>query len=187
MKSSFFSTPIMHLLLFVDSDDEELHKLYKENAGKHNLEIMNNPFYNAGFDLYLPKDSVKKIDSFNENHTLLKVDFKVKCCAKIKINNETEYYTPFYTYARSSISKINLRLANNQGIIDAGYRGNLIGIFDRYDQWLHTTDYDLVPYYRMLQICAPNLLPIYVEVVDSFDKLGPKTERGDGGFGSTGK
>jgi dUTPase len=29
--------------------------------------------------------------------------------------------------------------------------------------------------------------PIYIEIVDNIDELGDKTERGDGGFGSTGK
>ena len=33
-------------------------------------------------------------------------------------------------YPRSSIYKTPLRLANNTGIIDSGYRGNLMGAFD---------------------------------------------------------
>jgi hypothetical protein len=36
---------------------------------------------------------------------------------------------PFYLYPRSSISKTPLMLANHTGIIDSGYRGNLIGAF----------------------------------------------------------
>jgi dUTPase len=42
-------------------------------------------------------------------------------------------------------------------------------------------------YERYLQICAPGLVPIVVEVVSSIEELGEKTERGDGGFGSTGR
>jgi len=38
---------------------------------------------------------------------------------------------------------------------------------------------------RYLQICAPSLVPIYVERVYSKEDLGEKTERGEGGFGST--
>jgi dUTPase len=37
-------------------------------------------------------------------------------------------------------------------------------------------------YQRLVQICAPDLKPFKVEIVDSLDQ----TERGDGGFGSTG-
>jgi len=33
-----------------------------------------------------------------------------------------------------------------------------------------------------MQICAPNLMPIYVSIVTD---LGEKTSRGEGGFGST--
>ena len=39
---------------------------------------------------------------------------------------------------------------------------------------------------RLLQICAPGLIPIYVEIVDAVYELGIETERGSGGFGSTG-
>ena len=42
-------------------------------------------------------------------------------------------------------------------------------------------------YERYLQICAPSLMPIVVEVVSSIGELGEQTERGDGGFGSTGR
>jgi dUTPase len=38
---------------------------------------------------------------------------------------------------------------------------------------------------RMFQICSPTLEPFLVEIVDSEDELG-STERGNGGFGSTG-
>ena len=86
------------------------------------------------------------------------------------------------------MSKTPLRLANNQGIIDAGYRGPLIGMFDCiYDDDVNK-DYDwyMEAYSRMLQICAPGLVPIFVEIVDNVNELGPSTSRGEGGFGSTG-
>jgi dUTPase len=120
-----------------------------------------------------------------------KVDFKVKCCAKIYNRDSISsnlIYTPFYTYARSSISKTSLRLANNQGIIDAGYRGSIIGMFDCIYKNEFFGGFEILePYSRILQICAPNLMPIYVQIVDSLEQLGPSTSRGSGGFGSTGK
>ena len=41
-------------------------------------------------------------------------------------------------------------------------------------------------YDRYVQICAPGLVPILVEVVDTLERLGEETARGSGGFGSTG-
>jgi dUTPase len=46
--------------------------------------------------------------------------------------------------------------------------------------------YYMDAYSRMLQICAPGLVPIYVHIVDNIEELGPSTSRGEGGIGSTG-
>lgn len=171
---------IMHLSIFIDTENESLKELYVNAANAHNQKIIEDPdFYDSGFDLFLPEVTVF------ENNKTTKVDFKVKCCAQIRSKTRTKSesnYSPFYTYARSSISKTPVRLANNQGIIDAGYRGNLIGMFDCFGQsW--TAD----KHTRLLQICAPGLIPIYVNVVSSVEDLGPETRRGEGGLGSTGK
>jgi dUTPase len=196
----------MYLSIFVDDDDEELKKLYIDAAEKHNNNLLEDPhFYDAGFDLFLPKNikhhsnmdyGTKFFGNYlpeyikdNRQIPINKVDFRVKCSAKI-YNNHRTYFTPFYTYARSSISKTPLRLANNQGIIDAGYRGNLIGMFDCIVNSDRDDDdfvWHMEKYSRMIQICAPGLIPIYVTIVDKFEELGPSTSRGDGGFGSTGK
>ena len=176
----------MRLTIYVDSLDPVLKNKYIEAARNHNKKIMEEPhFYDAGFDLFLPRiddDQLVNQRFFWETPAKNKVDFQVKCCAKmIYTKNNWWYYSPFYTYVRSSISKTPLRLANNQGIIDAGYRGSLIGMFDALHRHSEET------YARLLQICAPGLAPIYVEIVDSLEELGPNTSRGEGGFGSTGK
>jgi dUTPase len=80
------------------------------------------------------------------------------------------------------LSKTQLRLANNTGIIDAGYRGPLIGMFD----CLTNDEYEVSGFTRLLQVCAPGLAPIYVRVIDTIAELGPNTSRGEGGIGSTG-
>jgi dUTP pyrophosphatase len=194
----------MYIDIFVDDDDEMLKQLYVDSAKKHNQKILEDPhFYDAGFDLFLPKGELcdsygcgtkffgKKLE--DTHIPVNKVDFKIKCCAKMYYNNNSNsgiYFTPFYTYARSSISKTPLRLANNQGIIDAGYRGNLIGMFDctiSSDNDKSAFDWYMEEYSRILQICAPGLVPIYVNIVDKIEALGPSTSRGIGGFGSTGK
>ena len=167
---------IMKLKIFVDSDDEDLKNKYREYIEKHNRKIEDEPeFIDAGFDLFTP-----------ENHEFLfttvnKLDFKVICSAQI-LEANVKFNTGFYMYPRSSISKNQLRLANNVGIIDAGYRGHLIGMFDCiYGDKVTVNKFD-----RYLQIYAPGLVPILVEMVDTKEDLGSKTVRGDGGFGSTG-
>jgi hypothetical protein len=189
----------MYLSIFIDTEDGDLKRLYLAAAENHNNKILEDPhFYDAGFDLFLPKnekdediwgDGTRFFGRYWVDVPVNKVDFKVKCCAKLYTNGKARY-TPFYTYSRSSISKTPLRLANNQGIIDAGYRGNLIGMFDclvSSDESINSEyDWYMDKYSRLLQICAPGLVPIYVNVVNTIEELGPSTSRGQGGFGSTG-
>ena len=87
----------------------------------------------------------------------------------------------YYMYPRSSISKTPLMLANHTGIIDSGYRGNLIGAFRNTDSAEYTVEKNT----RLLQVCHPSLCPIYAVLVEE-DELST-TSRGEGGFGSTGK
>ena len=100
----------------------------------------------------------------------------------------------FYLYPRSSISKTRMRLANSVGIIDAGYRGDIIaavdtiGLFGSNDIW-HIWKETLSPiqkYDRYFQLCAPDLSAFLVHIVDTEAELGTPTTRGTGGFGSTG-
>jgi dUTP pyrophosphatase len=169
---------LMVLNLFVE-DNDILKNTYLLAAQKHNLSLLEEPhFFNSGFDLFLPEDQ-----SFTSN-TVNKASFKVKCSAQIVnllTDDNRQFYTGYYMYPRSSLSKTQLRLANNTGIIDAGYRGPLIGMFD-----CLVNEYTVSSFTRLLQICAPGLVPIYVRVIDTIGELGPNTSRGEGGFGSTG-
>jgi dUTP pyrophosphatase len=85
-------------------------------------------------------------------------------------------------YARSSCFKYGIMLSNSVGIIDADYRGEVCFIFSKVSQ-----GYDgfksLNPGERVGQILI-ELCPD-VELVE-VDELS-ETERGQGGFGSTGK
>ena len=78
--------------------------------------------------------------------------------------------------------KTTLRLANSAGIIDSGYRGNLCGVFDNNCDSISGVD----KYQRLLQICSPTLEPLFVKVIDDLSFF-ENTDRGDGGFGSTGR
>jgi hypothetical protein len=187
---------IMVLNIFVDDEhnyNDELYTKYVTSSLEHNFKLYEDPFYyDAGFDLFLPRyvDDEQHGGQTLYNTGLCgdknicsnKVDFRIRCSAKmLYIYNMKSYDTGYYIYPRSSISKTPLRLANNTGIIDAGYRGHIIGMFDNLKD-----DYYVEPHTRLIQICAPNLVPIYINIVDSLDQLGPSTRRGDGGFGSTG-
>jgi hypothetical protein len=187
---------IMVLNIFVDDEllfNDELKNKYINSASAHNLKLFEEPFYyDSGFDLFLPRTTDEEQLggqtlyntglSSDKNICSNKLDFRIRCSAKmVYVYNMKSYDTGYYIYPRSSISKTPLRLANNTGIIDAGYRGHIIGMFDNLKD-----DYYIEPHMRLIQICAPNLAPIYVNIVSNIDELGPLTRRGDGGFGSTG-
>ena len=168
----------MVLKIFLDTNDNILKNKYIDAAHSHNNELVKSPnMIDAGFDLFTP-------DFYTASTPLNKIDFKLMCSATMVLDSGKIYNTGYYMYPRSSLSKTKLRLANATGIIDAGYRGHLIGMFDLIgnDELYTVQQYD-----RLLQICAPGLVPIIVEVVNSVEELGEQTKRGDGGFGSTGR
>lgn len=180
-----YNDEYMLLKMFIDSDDDMLKQIYYERVLEHNKE-MENAYYDAGFDLLIPEEII--LDPEN-NLNIVKINHKIKCCAKIvkKVSNNLKVRpTGYYLYPRSSISKLPLRLANNTGIIDSGYRGNIIGVFDINKQLINDNINNIEKYQRILQLCAPNLIPIIVEIVDDINELDINTERGEGGFGSTG-
>lgn len=171
---------IMYLKIYVDEPltiTNELKIIYQEAAKKHNNKIENNiQFIDAGFDLYLPTNYDETTDEY-ENTLVFKndgnvknVDFKIKCSAKMYSSPDREYNTGYYMFPGSSISKGRLRLANSLGIIDAGYRGNLMSTFDLTPNPMD--DYIVNKHDRLIQICAPSLVPIIVEIVDNIDDLG---------------
>jgi len=169
---------IMHLQLKVTTEDNILIQKYIENANNHNNNLINNIFPDAGFNLLVPTTTECYTNQIN------KVDFGVKCSATLISKNHMEI-TGYYMYPRSSLSKTKLRLANSIGIIDSGYRGHLMGMFDIVHLFPNE-EYIVNKYDRLLQICAPGLAPIIVEIVRTKEELGEETVRGAGGFGSTG-
>ena len=131
--------------------------------------------FDSGFDLICPQEIISKSGS------LTVIDHLVKCC--MKYNNN---YVGYYLYSRSSTAvKTPLRFANNVGIIDSGYRGNIKVAFDNHSE--NIREFKLESGNRYVQICPPNLeYPMKVVIVDDVSNLG-KTSRDVGGFGSTGK
>jgi dUTP pyrophosphatase len=79
-------------------------------------------------------------------------------------------------FPRSSISKTNLRLANAVGVVDSGYRGEVILKFDKQGSMGYEVG-DRIGQLMLLPI--PSIQ--FVEVVNL-----PASDRDVGGFGSTG-
>jgi dUTP pyrophosphatase len=164
------------LLLYVNSSDEELMELYNNHIKSHNDKIISDVFPNSGFDIFVPSETI-----FEPTYNSKFIDFGIKCeMIYHDVPNKKSNSCGYYIFPRSSISKTPLLLSNHTGIIDAGYRGYLLGAFRNLD----ANNYVIEKHTRLLQICHPSLCPIYVKIVRE-DELS-KTSRGDGGFGSTG-
>lgn len=160
-----------------------LKEQYQRTVMEHNNKINTDPNPDSGFDMFIPEDQ-----KFISNQTIF-ININIKAV----LFSEDGKCLPFYIYPRSSIAtKTPLRLANSVGIIDCGYRGNLGCVLDCRDSWLVTKEEDakeefiLGKFSRVTQICAGDLSPFNVELVDSEEELGTTT-RGSGGFGSTDK
>ena len=168
-----------HALFSIAVSNESLRNKYQEMANKHNISVLSQKYPDAGIDLYVPKDY-----TFNVPNKTTMIDMEI-IGVMHTYNVDTDEYTPtgYYMFPRSSISKTPLMLANHTGIIDSGYRGNLLGGF----RWLKYDDeesYCVKGGTRLLQVCHPGLLPIIVEIANPSDL--DTTDRGTGGFGSTG-
>jgi len=98
---------------------------------------------------------------------------------KLQIACENIDNKPYLLLPRSSISKTNLRLSNSIGLIDAGYRGEIMAAVDN----IKSEEYTIEPGQRLFQLVAFDGSPISFELVDELSE----TSRGAGGFGSTGK
>lgn len=125
---------------------------------------MKNRFSDSGYDLHL----VKKI----------KVQAGVHYFdTGIQVQPENGYY--FDLVGRSSISKTGWMVANNIGIIDASYTGSVIVALVKIDPDAHEIELPC----KLVQLIPRQLILMEPIEVDSLDD----TERGDKGFGSSGK
>ena len=185
----------LYIYIHEDFDNhEEIKNLYKTNASKHN-EIVKKYLnschsksdfeycYDSGFDLHCPLNiSCEK--------SIYLLDHKISCAMTYKGK-----FVGYYLYMRSSTPiKTPLRMANNVGIIDSGYRGNIKACFDiiaskkhEHENINEVVSFNFEKENRYVQLCPPDIgKPMKVVVVDSISMLGKKNNRGLGGFGSTG-
>ena len=187
----------------VNENYEEIVKMYKEKTEAHNHKVRESRYADSGFDLLIPFDYSKNENGYTDNR-ISNVTFRsplgVKC-SMLKMNSACNsdndkssspsgyYPSGYYLYPRSSIVKTPFRLSNSVGIIDSGYRGEIMAVVDNIDLINNDTKIcvrkHMSPMTRMFQICSPTLEPFLVEIVESEEDLG-FTQRGSGGFGSTG-
>lgn len=182
LKNSYASTATNFCILKLAISDPILNDEYVKRIGDHNKKVLSNLYVDSGFDVYVPKEQVFDVEIDTKF-----IDMQIKT-EMLYCNVERDLVTasPFLMYPRSSISKTPLMLANHVGVIDAGYRGSIIGAF----RWIANTDCQDETYVvqkdtRLVQLCHPSLCPIFVVLVE--ESALTSSERGAGGFGSTGK
>jgi dUTP pyrophosphatase len=123
------------------------------------------------------------IDVFAKEHIVVepfKVSFIKTGIAARSSNLYLHFSQPYWLLPRSSISKTPLMMANSVGVIDSGYRGELMCAVRN----MSNEAYNVERGTRLFQIVSNDMLPFKnVEIVEDLDD----TSRGSGGFGSTGK
>ena len=142
--------------LFIKTHNDIAREYYRNHGHFHDGD--------AGLDLYILEDI-----HFESGETK---------AIKLGISCEPEDGTAYYLFPRSSISKTPLRMANSIGLIDGGYRGEIMAVCDN----IKSDTYTVKKGQRLFQLVATDSSPIQYELVEDLEM----TTRGTGGFGSTG-
>ncbi|MDO4623578.1 MAG: dUTP diphosphatase [Eubacteriales bacterium] len=124
--------------------------------------------YAAGYDLYADLENSVEI----QPHTT--------CMVSTGLSMEIPEGYFGAIFARSGLaSKEGLRPANCVGVVDSDYRGPFMIALHNDGEVNRTVE----PQERIAQLVVMPFLPVEFETVDELQS----TERGEGGFGSTGK
>lgn len=124
--------------------------------------------HSAGIDLYCKSDE----------DIIIKAKDTVKIHTGVYVEIPEGYFGAVYPRSSTGVKK-HLMLANTVGIIDSDYRGELMIFFYNYgeeDQKIENGD-------RLAQLVIQPYMRCKIEKVDEL----ADSERGEGGFGSTGK
>ena len=137
--------------------NEVVRKMYKNHSH----------FYqgDSGLDVFIVEDQI--------------IGPKETAIIKLGIYCENLDGRSYFLMPRSSISKTPLRLANAIGLIDAGYRGEIMAAVDN----IKDVPYKVMLGQRLFQIVAMDGSAIQFDISDSLSN----SARGKGGFGSTGE
>ena len=143
--------------LKIKTFSEDIHSMYNDHNHFHQGD--------AGLDLFIIKDKIIESGATDRIH--------------LGISCENLEQKPYLLMARSSISKTPLRLSNSVGLIDAGYRGEIMAAVDNIKDYSYTVEKGQ----RLFQLVSMSGEAVHFTLVDTLSD----TSRGDGGFGSTGK
>ena len=119
----------------------------------------------AGLDLYIVSKQI--------------IEPKESTLIHLGISCENSENKPYMLMPRSSIAKTPLRLSNSIGLIDAGYRGEIMAAVDN----IKNIPFALEVGQRLFQLVGMDGSEINFELVENLST----SSRGGGGFGSTGK
>jgi dUTP pyrophosphatase len=157
------------MLKIVESDDASL---YEHHSTYHKGD--------SGLDLFVVKDTL-----IEAGETVL-VNMGIQCQCRSRTWSVWKWVRGiFYDYhsyllvPRSSISKTPLMMINSIGLIDRGYTGNIKAPLHNYS----TEPFMLKRGERYVQLVNGDLSSVSYEIVSEHRD----TERGHGGFGSTGR
>ncbi len=155
--------------------------VYVENPNVRSLmenQLLKRRWSDSGFDIVSSETAL----DFRETH--IGVELRLGCT--FAALDDAGNPVPYLLLARSSTSLTPLRMSNQIGLADAGYRGELIA---RVDYFGHGYHYDIEFGRRLFQVVQHNWLPwkkiIFVNSVNELPAA--PDNRGEGGFGSTGR
>jgi dUTPase len=162
--------------LYIYVMNNELRQKFREHLDKRR-------WTDSGFDLLCPPHSIDFPEG--DSHYGIELKLGVKCAALTE-NGEP---APYLLLARSSTSLTPLRMSNQIGLADMGYRGELIARVDYIDYVDDIERYNIEEGRRLFQIVQHNWMPwTNIILVDREEDLPPAPDnRGGGGFGSTGQ
>lgn len=161
--------------LYVYVIDPVLREKFREHLSKRR-------WTDSGFDLLCPQITLD-VPGSEKMYYGLEMKLGVKCGALTESGDPA----PYLLLARSSTSLTPLRMSNQIGLADMGYRGELIARVDFLD--FDVDQYVIEEGRRLFQIVQHNWMPWKnIVLVDREEDLPAAPDsRGDGGFGSTGK
>lgn len=115
-------------VIYCKIQNPSLQELYSTAIETHNnkLNQQRETHADSGFDLFTPEVTFNPMTLDSP----IKIDHGVSMAMYYRDENNKQTPSAYYMYPRSSISKTPYRLANSVGIIDSGYRGNLMAKVD---------------------------------------------------------
>jgi len=138
----------------------------------------------SGIDIYMPNEVI--ISAHSQVKVKLGLHAAVRKKTKMNFPGSVDYCVmesaSFFLLPRSSISKTPLRLSNSIGLIDSGYRGELLVYLDN----ISDEDYCIKQGDRLFQLVNASLSP-FSQIIENETEPEDETERGAGGHGSSGR